>query len=186
MKISKKFLALAAIAAISSYSNAQGMFVGVEAGGLLNSSSYRDDSNGFTFFGGLKIGYEFAAPVRIYGSYNYQSGTSESYSNILGSYEHKVSFPLKLSFGADWVPTINQSWKGMLGGYVGTATAKHEWSGSGWYGSSSYSHSFTHYGVKGGAIYNLGEKSAIELGARAETSSYYTNVGAFVGYTFSF
>jgi len=206
MEFGFKKLACMVLLASAAVAGESGVFVGGEAGIYSSKNSYdspwQDYSpadSGVDSYSwsdragefGFKIGYVFSKNHRGYAGY-YKSGT------VKDSAEWEASLS-KFLVGYDYTPEIAKTWRGVLGLYGGYAKVDMS------VDDLSFSVNGTLFGGKLGVIYELGEKSEIEMGIKVErvglkdkqfvedaigTSSIanytQTNRGIFIGYNYKF
>ncbi|HED6820862.1 TPA: outer membrane beta-barrel protein [Campylobacter jejuni] len=150
---------------------------------------------------GLKLGYRLNENHRIYAGYNY----SDEFSDIIRTPKLKIESDFsthKFLMGYDFTPKIFERVRAVAGGYLGYAKTNLDLKTS----LLSLSQKFDGfvYGVKIGAIFELGASNEIEAGFKVEkieynTRDFYqkaigsnlydprqTNYGLYLGYTYKF
>ncbi|MBX0565066.1 outer membrane beta-barrel protein [Campylobacter jejuni] len=150
---------------------------------------------------GLKLGYRLNENHRIYAGYNY----SDEFSDFIKTPKLKIESDFsthKFLMGYDFTPKIFERVRAVAGGYLGYAKTNLDLKTS----LLSLSQKFDGfvYGVKIGAIFELGASNEIEAGFKVEkieynTRDFYqkaigsnlydprqTNYGLYLGYTYKF
>lgn len=199
---------LVATALMSSVAAAENIFVGVE-GALLQSQvklddiypSVIDDPKDMAIELGLKVGYDFDI-FRVWGGYSYRTKGSEDY-NIKGPngfVDGEFSWQThNILVGADYTPSLTDSFKLALGAYTGLSIVKGEFSGKAKYAAynimSDVSKTDTGalFGLKLGGIYEVVQNNEIEFGIKGDYQTTgldaYDNIlnyGVYVGYNYKF
>lgn len=156
---------LVATALMSSTAAAEGLFVGVE-GALLQTQielnddypSTIDDLKDTSVELGLKAGYDFDA-FRVWGGYSYRTKGSEDVNYKNGGDYLKGEFNWQthnILVGADYTPSLTDSFKLALGAYTGLSIVKGEFSGEGEYTIDPYHYTLSSDSVTGtGALFGL-------------------------------
>ncbi|MBO7155584.1 MAG: hypothetical protein J6V67_06815 [Campylobacter sp.] len=202
---------LAATALMSSAAAAEGLFVGVE-GALLQTQielnddypSTIDDLKDTSVELGLKAGYDFDA-FRVWGGYSYRTKGSEDVNYKNGGDYLKGEFNWQthnILVGADYTPSLTDSFKLALGAYTGLSIVKGEFSGEGEYTIAPYHYTLSSdsvtgtgalFGLKLGGIYEVVENNEIEFGIKGDYQTTgiedYDNAlsyGVYVGYNYKF
>ena len=203
---------VAATAILSSSAAAQGGFVGVE-GALLQSQvklddiypSVLDDPKDTSIELGLKGGYDFDA-FRVWGGYSYRTKGSEDYNMKDGAdfINGELNWQThNILVGADYTPSLTDSFKLALGAYTGISFVKRELSGQAQYtsggyiytldGSSSTTGTGALIGLKLGGIYEVVKNNEIEFGIKGDYQTTgidefdnILNYGLYVGYNYKF
>ncbi|WP_180546645.1 hypothetical protein [Campylobacter devanensis] len=203
--------AIAATAILSSSALAQGVFVGVE-GALLQSQvklddiypSVLDDPKDTSIELGLKGGYDFDA-FRVWGGYSYKTKGSEDYNMKDGTDFINGEFNWQthnILVGADYTPSLTDSFKLALGAYTGLSIVKGEFSGQAEYTTDGLTYVMDNdsttgtgaiFGLKLGGIYEVIENNEIEFGIKGDYQTTgiedYDNIlnyGVYVGYNYKF
>ncbi|WP_086244991.1 outer membrane beta-barrel protein [Campylobacter devanensis] len=203
--------AIAATAILSSSAAAQGVFVGVE-GALLQSQvklddiypSVLDDPKDTSIELGLKGGYDFDA-FRVWGGYSYRTKGSEDYNMKDGADFINGEFNWQthnILVGADYTPSLTDSFKLALGAYTGLSIVKGEFSGQAEYTIDGVKYGIDNdpttgtgalFGLKLGGIYEVVENNEIEFGIKGDYQTTgiedYDNIlnyGVYVGYNYKF
>ncbi|WP_086296073.1 outer membrane beta-barrel protein [Campylobacter devanensis] len=203
--------AIAATAILSSSAVAQGVFVGVE-GALLQSQvklddiypSVLDDPKDTSIELGLKGGYDFDA-FRVWGGYSYRTKGSEDYNMKDGTDFINGEFNWQthnILVGADYTPSLTDSFKLALGAYTGLSIVKGEFSGQAEYTTDGLTYVMDNdsttgtgaiFGLKLGGIYEVVENNEIEFGIKGDYQTTgiedYDNIlnyGVYVGYNYKF
>ncbi|EGI1267295.1 porin family protein [Campylobacter jejuni] len=150
---------------------------------------------------GLKLGYRLNENHRIYAGYNY----SDEFSDFIKTPKIQIEGDFtthKFLTGYDFTPKIFERVRAVAGGYLGYAKTNLDLKTS----LLSLSQKFDGfvYGVKIGAIFELGASNEIEAGFKVEkieynTRDFYqkaigsnlydprqTNYGLYLGYTYKF
>ncbi|ARQ98825.1 putative outer membrane protein [Campylobacter devanensis] len=202
---------VAATAILSSSAAAQGVFVGVE-GALLQSQvklddiypSVLDDPKDTSIELGLKGGYDFDA-FRVWGGYSYRTKGSEDYNMKDGADFINGEFNWQthnILVGADYTPSLTDSFKLALGAYTGLSIVKGEFSGQAEYTTDGLTYVMDNdsttgtgaiFGLKLGGIYEVVENNEIEFGIKGDYQTTgiedYDNIlnyGVYVGYNYKF
>lgn len=146
---------------------------------------------------GVKAGYDFDS-FRVYGAYRYNFKAKDSYfiDNFLGNMEWKSHDFL---IGADYTPSITDSFKFSLGIYGGISRLNMRLEGIDYDDNSkdSFSKDKTGfiYGAKIGGIYELDENNEVEFGYQIDESDYgkiedvkikVRDHGLYLGYNYKF
>ncbi len=214
--MNKKFLSvIVGIALFSSSALAaeeSGFFIGADAAYVQTKvkGDLKHNKTGAVFNGdlsssipilGLRMGYRFNDLHRLYAAYNY----SDEFSDIIRTPNLRIEGDFnthKFLLGYDFTPEIFKRVRAVAGGYLGYAKTSIDLKTS----LLSLSQDFDGfvYGVKIGAIFELGASNEIEVGFKAEqieynTRNYYqetigsnfydprqTNYGLYLGYTYKF
>ncbi|WP_086267901.1 outer membrane beta-barrel protein [Campylobacter devanensis] len=203
--------AIAATAILSSSAAAQGVFVGVE-GVLLQSQvklddiypSVLDDPKDTSIELGLKGGYDFDA-FRVWGGYSYRTKGSEDYNMKDGTDFINGEFNWQthnILVGADYTPSLTDSFKLALGAYTGLSIVKGKFSGQAEYTTDGLTYVMDNdsttgtgaiFGLKLGGIYEVIENNEIEFGIKGDYQTTgiedYDNIlnyGVYVGYNYKF
>lgn len=202
---------LVATALMSSVAVAENIFVGVE-GALLQSQvklddiypSVIDDPKDTSIELGLKTGYDFDA-FRVWGGYSYRTKGSEDY-NIKGPngfVDGEFSWQThNILVGADYTPSLTDSFKLAVGAYTGISIVKGEFSGKSEYIIDGVKHTGNDvsktdtgalFGLKLGGIYEIVQNNEIEFGIKGDYQTTgldaYDNIlnyGIYVGYNYKF
>ncbi|MBR6611386.1 MAG: hypothetical protein IKK93_04000 [Campylobacter sp.] len=202
---------LVATALLNSVAVAEGTFIGFE--GALLQSTLNPNVNGFELLGddpkdtsfdlGFKVGQDFG-DYRIWASYTYRTAASESYSvtAAAGSATYDVEWKShNFSIGGAYTPAITQSFRALLGAYVGIARTTIDEAGTGsipslgfnWSGNDSTSGTGVLVGAKVGGIYAINDNHEVEFGVKADYADTgvdwldsTTNYGIYVGYNYKF
>ena len=217
----KWFSLLAVMAGFSSIAAAEGVFVG----GALDAQSSKlkasscqspsghdldcsDKLSGSRMGLGLKAGYDFGQ-FRVYGQYQHNFKAKETIhethsfnGKVMSVYDEELSWKTDdLTVGADFTPSFSDSFKGLIGGYLGYSHLKYNYKDTGTYPDSfGFNANGIVYGARLGGIYNFNEHNELEFGVKAEQANYKrhtdedgdsfkpktTNYGAFVGYNYKF
>lgn len=202
---------VAATAILSSSAAAQGVFVGVE-GALLQSQvklddiypSVLDDPKDTSIELGLKAGYDFDV-FRVWGGYSYRTKGSEDYNMKDGADFINGEFNWQthnILVGADYTPSLTDSFKLTLGAYTGLSIVKGEFSGQAEYTIDGVKYGIDNdpttgtgalFGLKLGGIYEVIENNEIEFGIKGDYQTTgiedYDNIlnyGVYVGYNYKF
>ncbi|WP_096026526.1 outer membrane beta-barrel protein [Campylobacter lanienae] len=206
---------VAATAILSSSAAAQGGFVGVE-GVLLQSQvklddiypSVLDDPKDTSIELGLKAGYDFDV-FRVWGGYSYRTKGSEDDNMKDGADFINGEFNWQthnILVGADYTPSLTDSFKLTLGAYTGISIVRGEFTGQaqfttqdsyGTYEFTLSDNSITGvgsiWGAKLGGIYEVVENNEIEFGIKGdykitdiEDYDNILNYGVYVGYNYKF
>ncbi|WP_086288560.1 outer membrane beta-barrel protein [Campylobacter devanensis] len=203
--------AIAATAILSSSAVAQGVFVGVEGALLQNQvklddiyPSVLDDPKDTSIELGLKGGYDFDA-FRVWGGYSYRTKGSEDYNMKDGTDFINGEFNWQthnILVGADYTPSLTDSFKLALGAYTGLSIVKGEFSGQAEYTTDGLTYVMDNdsttgtgaiFGLKLGGIYEVVENNEIEFGIKGDYQTTgiedYDNIlnyGVYVGYNYKF
>ncbi len=202
---------VAATAILSSSAAAQSVFVGVE-GALLQSQvkldevfpSAVDDPKDTSIELGLKGGYDFDT-FRVWGGYSYRTKGSEDYNLRDGADFMDGEFNWQthnILVGADYTPSLTDSFKLALGAYTGISFVKGEFSGQAQYTSGGYIYTLDNpsetgtgalIGLKLGGIYEVVKNNEIEFGIKGDYQTTgidefdnILNYGLYVGYNYKF
>ena len=202
---------LVATTLMSSAAAAENIFVGVE-GALLQSKvklddiypSVIDDPKDTSIELGLKAGYDFDA-FRVWGGYSYRTKGSEDYNMKDGAGFINGEFNWQthnILIGADYTPSLTDSFKLALGAYTGLSIVKGEFSGKSEYTIDGVKHTGNDvsktdtgalFGLKLGGIYEIVENNEIEFGIKGDYQTTgiedYDNIlnyGVYVGYNYKF
>lgn len=210
VKFGTKVLVVSAL--MSSVVLAEGTFVGVEGAFVQSKVNLDSDANEFfsdpkdgAFEFGFKAGQDFG-DYRLWAGYSYQTEASETQTLSNG----KDSIDLKFAWsahnflvGADYTPSITESFKAVVGAYGGLSVikAKNQTDGKITFGGSTYtgngSQSKTDtgaiVGLRLGGIYAVDANDEIEFGVKTDYTktgingiNYVTNYGVYVGYNYKF
>lgn len=200
---------LVASALMSSAVLAEGTFVGVEGAFVqskmgLGVEDISDPKDG-AFQLGIKAGYDFDY-YRLWAGYSYQTEASETQTLSNG----KDSIDLKFAWsahnflvGADYTPSITESFKAVVGAYGGLSVikAKNQTDGKITFGGSTYtgngSQSKTDtgaiVGLRLGGIYAVDANDEIEFGLKTDYTKTgndkaddVTSYGVYVSYNYKF
>ena len=202
---------LVATALLSSAAAAEGTFVGFE--GALLQSTLNPNVNGFKLLGddpkdtafdlGFKVGQDFG-DYRVWAGYAYRTAAKESYSvtAAAGSATYDVEWKShNFLVGGAYTPAITESFRALVGGYIGIARTTIDEAGTGtipslnfnWSGSSSTSGTGVLVGAKLGSIYAINDNNEIEFGLKVDYTDTgvewldsTTNYGIYVGYNYKF
>lgn len=184
------FLKLAlSLAAVSSLSFAEGLFVGVDGGYDLQSKlkvageSVKDARPNL----GLKFGYDFDI-ARVYASYEYGFEAKDKIGDATIKWKNH-----KFLLNADYTPEITDSIKFIVGGYAGISRI--DISAVNGSSESDDGRDFI-IGARLGAEFAVNADSAIEAGIKTDYIKYdvdgtneklkQTNTGLYVGYNYKF
>ena len=182
------FLKLAlSLAAVSSLSFAEGLFVGVDGGYDLQSKlklageSVKDARPNL----GLKFGYDFDI-ARVYASYEYGFEAKDKIGDATIKWKNH-----KFLLNADYTPEIASDVKLILGGYMGVSSIDIKIPGIGDTDGKNFI-----IGAKLGAEYVIDTNNAVEIGVKTDYTKYdiegdseklkQTNTGLYVGYNYKF
>ncbi|AII14852.1 outer membrane beta-barrel domain protein [Campylobacter iguaniorum] len=205
-KFGAKVLLVSALA--SSAALAEGAFVGLEGGFNQSkvsldselSDTFSDPKDGAFEFG-LKAGQDFGS-FRVWGGYSYRTKASEDYSfaGPGGNIDVEMSWKShNFLVGADYTPSITESFKAVLGAYTGLAITKAEIKGNGKVLGYDFSENGSEtsagavVGVRLGGIYEIDKSNEIEFGVKSDYTKTgidgidkATSYGAYVGYNYKF
>lgn len=183
---------------VASSALAGGGFVGVEGGFLKSSIKVDEDKiKDKAPYLGLKGGYDFDS-FMVYTAYNYNLKSSHGIIDPEPDEEGKINWTThKFLVGADYTPSITDSFKLSLGAYAGLGVTHIK--GKGKERNVSVSESFSRsgflYGTKFGGIYSLDEHNKIEFGAKYDQFAAkdgdndklkFRNLGLYLGYIYKF
>ena len=187
------------------------VFVGVE-GALIQTKvtlndeypSVLDDLSDSSVELGFRAGYDFG-DYRVWGGYAYRTKGSEDVDYKNGGDYLKGEFSWtthNILVGADYTPTIAESFKLVLGAYTGISFVKGEFEGSGHYTRWPYTYTLSSDSVSGtgaligakvGGLYAINDNNEIKLGVKADYQSTgiedfdnATNYGVYLGYNYKF
>lgn len=180
----KKILVASLVTAtLSSVAMAEGAFVGVGADYSLSTKLKLDNFSkdikkaqpGLS----LKGGYDFGS-FRTYGQYDYRLKFKKDVNNIKFKY-HSHRFVV----GADFTPSLSDSFKLAVGAYTGLAKPTLSTDGR-----SSSSATGWIVGAKVGGLYEINKNNEIDFGFKFDTTKFKdareTSPAIYVGYNFKF
>lgn len=200
---------LVASALMSSAVLAEGTFVGVEGAFVQSKLNLDSEVNEFfsdpkdgAFEFGFKAGQDFG-DYRLWAGYFYRTKASDTQTISDGANSINVKSTWSAHnflVGADYTPSLSESFKAVVGAYGGFAITKGEFkgdaslaSGSKFSGSGSETSAGAIVGLRLGGIYAVDANNEIEFGIKGDyiktnvlDIDKATNYGVYVGYNYKF